>query len=521
MLPGVMKTPRWHPSFWFILTAALLLRLAALPLFPYPTGDVNLFCLAAGHFAEQGRLDMGFKNHFAPEMQRFGLNEPQSQHLPLWPLAGGLVKKILPGADAYRIFQAGSLLAGLVLLILLEALCRRLLPPWAVFCAVTLAAGSPLLIEHSVNGSFYILLPCQWLGVLLLLPELKKEGYRAPLALGLLIGLSMLTHFTQVFLVAPVIMYLIRHRNRIVFRGAAIALLLAAACWIPWALRNQALFGSPLYSSTTLNFQRKWGLLETKVAEGKLVQIPHGIMEARLLPRLLLAAPRNFWRFMGMLASACLLWPLLLSVPGWLLRLKDEVPARRAKETGAAFIAWPALGLTALYLADIALWGFIRPRFLTPLLPLVFLWTAWALATAVSRSNAPRRWVIASCAVCILTAALLTASAFYQWKKTTAQDHNHAAAQKLALWLKDQPGGVVLGYSRILDGGIEGIRLHDKPYVHGRNFIGHPWATEYLMRQYRPDYIWCDETTSRMLQSWGQFRVLRQKNGLRVIAPAR
>lgn len=494
------RYPNW---FWWLFAAAVLLRAGAIVRLPDAQGDVNLFCLAAEHWAQDRALSLGIKNHFDPALTVFGLNEPQSQHLPLWPMLAGAMKVVFSSVDTYRIFQTLSLLAGCGLLLLVYETIRRL-PPWAAFAGVALCACHPLLIEYSANGSFYILMACQWLGLMLLLPRLNRAQLRPWISIGVLLGLSLITHYPQSLLLPVFLLDCLVHRRRVSLSGLSTALLLAGLPLAAWSGRNTLLFGDPFYSSSILNFLSKWGLLTATLQEGRLVQISQPVFSPGMLSRYLAAFPLNAWQWTRMLVLSTLLWPLFAAVhAGW-----------RGWKSSSVFPAgWAAWILALLYLGQISFWGFIRPRFLVPLLPLLLTGAAVGMA---GLAGIERKRVRLAMALVAITLAGFIAMGFVQGKEP---DMDFAASRQLALWLKDQPEGTVLGYSERLDGGIEGVRFHRQPYVDGRNFLFQPAATVELLRQYQPRYLWCDSRTRPFLEQLAPMRLMKREGHLCILEP--
>ncbi len=516
--------PLWLKA---VLVAGLLLRLSALVGHPYPGGDVNLFCMAADNFSSTQKLSLQFKNHFTPELLPFGLDEPQSQHQPLWPLLGGIIKFLLRGMDSYPILQVLSLLSGLAVIYLVFRISRDRLPPWACFCAVTLTAGHPLLIEYSANGSFYMLLAVQWLLFYLLLEKIsgelspvipldektssssmndknqrssflrKQESSRVPntsktwISLGALLGFSILTHFTQVLLLPLIVMFFIWQRKQLKLSGLALSLLIAFLIWLPWGIRNQILFDSPFYSSTILNFKRKWGLLDIGIIQGQLVQIPLPLTTENRWLEVLWAWPLNTWQFLKITLMTTLFWPVLLLCYGFC----HAIIKKQLKPAGVIVSA-----LALLYLAQVSLWGFIRPRFIVPLLPLLFIGAAFSLVLLQkqlknNKMSSPLIGVIVTVTTIISLFIFQPGSPFRQ-ENIDERQQSH----QLAEWLRLKFQGPVLGYATRLDGGIEAVRIHNMPYIHGRDFLFQPEATLQLLQDYQPKYLWCDERTLPFLQ---------------------
>jgi hypothetical protein len=54
--------------------------------------------------------------------------------------------------------------------------------------------------------------------------------------------------------------------------------------------------------------------------------------------------------------------------------------------------------------------------------------------------------------------------------------------------------GNVLGYTRLLDGGVEAYRFHPCPFVAGRAFLPYPELLPRLVERYRIATIWTDTT---------------------------
>lgn len=505
MKPWTTKRPAGYP-IWLaaVLVATILLRLEAVPRYPHATGDVNLFCLAADQWAKSGQLHIGFKNHFDPRLIPFGLNEPLTQHLPLWSLTGGIIKSLFPSLDTYLILQGLSFFFGCLLPVLIYFLLRSCrTQEWIIFSALVLVACSPILIEYSVNGSFYILMACQWITLFLLLPRLSPERWSFWLLGGGLLGISVLTHFPQALL-APILLFHCSSKGKQFILKGLLACFVGFLLWLPWGWRNHVYFSDFLYSSTTLNFYQKWGLLETRLEMDHLVQVPLGF-RGSLLKDMLNATPLNLWQFLKGLAWETLYLPLGLSLYGFYAswRKRFLLPA-----------GWLPVILVFAYLVYIAAWGFIRPRFLVPMIPWIFLWGIIGLAALLdslesSALRLPRLRMIGVALVIIVSGIML-------WQarpdeRREYENRERQASTLIANWLAGQPEGIVLGYSDLLDGGIEAIRFHRQPYVHGRNFLFQPQATAQLLTEYSPRYIWADSRTRPFIESIHATRLLHRE----------
>jgi hypothetical protein len=69
----------------------------------------------------------------------------------------------------------------------------------------------------------------------------------------------------------------------------------------------------------------------------------------------------------------------------------------------------------------------------------------------------------------------------------------------LARELKNLEPGVVLGYTGLLDGGIETVYWHKLPYVCGRGLEMH--EIQKLVHDFGIRYVWTDQVTKHQIES--------------------
>ena len=380
------------------------LRLLALAWHTHPRGDV-LLDVGVTRSLEQGEgFGAGFERGLALALDDRPVppRDRADQHAPLWPLLG-VPLSALTGSP-FAGLKLGSLLCGLALLLLTGKAAARLVagteaPRGLPGLAVALVALSFVLSDYSGNGSLYIAQACV---VLLLMLLLGAERPRWTL-LGLTLGAALLlNHQALVLLPVPALVLLAAaepgRRGRAALAGAGAAAL-ALVLFLPWALRNAQVFGSPFYSANLFYPLSKAGVephlgLEDGLPVARFVPPP--LLEW-LLPAERVWLPRNaLYTF----ATGLVLWPGLGAlVAAGALPLLAAARARRDRGLLAA------LALLGVLLAVALAWPDIKLRYLVPITPLVVLLGVRLLAQPPTRGE---RWGALALGVLWLAATLGT-----------------------------------------------------------------------------------------------------------------
>ena len=365
------------------------LRLAAMAWHTHPRGDVLLDVGVTRSLADGQGFGAGFERGTALALDDRPVppRDRADQHAPLWPLLG--VPLAWLAGSPFAGLKLGSLLCGLVLLALTGKAAQVLLgglvgaPRGLPGVAVALAALSFLLADSSGNGSLYTAQAC----VVLLLVVLLGAERPSWLLLGAALGAGLLlNHQALVLLPVPAVVLLATappgQRLRALLAGAAAAAL-ALALFLPWALRNAQVFGSPFYSANLFYPLYKAGLEPVQ-------RIEDGLPVARLaVPPLLswLPAAEKAWLPRNALytfTTGLVLWPGLGAlVAAGALPLLAAARARRDRALLAALV------LLVVLLAIALAWPDTKLRYLVPVTPLVVLLGVRLLAQPPTRGE---RW---------------------------------------------------------------------------------------------------------------------------------
>ncbi|NCA71413.1 MAG: GtrA family protein [Sphingobacteriia bacterium] len=361
--------PATTPPRWGWLGAILLLALAArlgfLALAPVVHGDaVNYSNLAV--LMAQGRFE---------QVDSFWHSLYDFWQLPL----------LLMGLDPYPALVLASLIPGLLLLIPVYLLGRRLYGESAGLIAALLVAWHPRLVEYSVNGyaeSFY-LCAATW-GIWGLTALFQGErGRSVVLAMGLGLGSYLLVRneglLLIILLVGLTADWLPRHqrqdpgRRRALARAGVILLALTAV----YAALSMALLDTPGLFSKASNLSKlhaetldmRAAARETYGGEGQAARAMDWTAQAA---NLLARWPQNLRyaaeRLPGVLLSPVILFALLLPV---LVRRRGTAPGDEAPLL--LFTLWPLLFYPFVQL---------EPRLLFPTLIGVCLFGAGGLVAS-------------------------------------------------------------------------------------------------------------------------------------------
>lgn len=413
------------------LVLGCLLRLLALRWHEHPRGDVLLDVGVTRSLVQGQGFRSGFERGTALALDDRPAppRDVADQHAPLWPLFGAALA--WPVGSAFAGLKLGSLLFGLLLLSLVwsgaAALLRALpaVPRGLPGLAAALVALSFLMADFSANGSLYMAQAC----AVLLLVRLLGAPRPSWLWLGVVLGAALLlNHQALVLLPVPLLVLAATappgQRARAAAVGAGTAAL-ALLMFLPWAVRNAQVFGSPFYSANLF-----YPLYKAGVAPN--LGLEDGLPVARFVPPALLSwlpraeagwLPRNA---LYLFSTGLVLWPGLaaLVVAGALPLLAG---AWRRRDRGLL----ATLGFLAALLAIALGWPDLKLRYLVPVTPLIVLLGVRLLAQPPTRGE--RRGAVA--VVALWLAAVLA----------TVDDVLGTAAQpRPERWATLAGGGVVL-----------------------------------------------------------------------------
>ncbi len=491
-------------SRWFFLYLTLLLGVAlsgtALRLMSVHwnqrlQGDVNLYALTAREFFRVSRLEYPFKYDYFGGSRYDSMRAQAVQHPPLFPLLGGLVSKLTGNSDTFASLKDICFVAGLIALGLVVVL-ARVTPSASIPVALLLVSFLPIMIDFSGNGSPYIILAAIVAGVSILLLRFDPDRPRHYVLLGILLALGYMVHWAINLAVPGVILYLALNAKR---SRLKYVIMLCAAGFLtlaPMMAWNMSYQGVPFYSTAPVITRVCLGTAQVGIRDGIITAYPI----SRSLRSLLGSYAFFQWgvvqRHFENLTTAIGPGMLLLGVIG-LKRLLDEglIP----------FVAM--LGPSASYLALSWLLPWPQPRYNLPVLLVlcVVASVGYKALTAVGR-----RGMILASLFLLLTAVWWIADFRFSPNQTryyaedTAYAADYEAMEQLALRMRTIRPGVVLGYSRRLDSGLEAIYYNDLPYVSGRRVLelfDRP-EVEKLVHDFHVSYIWTDESLLEKVQGW-------------------
>lgn len=139
-------------------------------------------------------------------------------------------------------------------------LAKRVFDARVALLSALLVLGTELLWEFSISGLSTSLLVVLFMGLALCLWNIEsgarenlatanRLGWLSALA-GALVGLSGMTRYALLCLIAPVVYYLVLYSGQRRFFNAAIAVAAFLVVITPWLVRNESLSGTPFGTST-------------------------------------------------------------------------------------------------------------------------------------------------------------------------------------------------------------------------------------------------------------------------------
>ena len=478
-----MTAPRRRVCVGALILLGLGLRLWAFQWNDRLQGDVNLHALTARSFVATGELRYPLKYEYSDVVEYCDPTSMASQHPPLFPLAAGVLGRLLGTDETFPLLKALSMVGG-VLLVLAFAARAHAGGAGGLF-ALALVCVSPSLVDFSANGS-----PYSWIGLLLLLSVLaigraRDASISACAFAGLVAGLAPQIHTSLAAIPVGFVAVGLAERRHLRWSGVAWFFAMAGATAAPYFAWNTIHFGSPIYSYNPHVLWTNLGLGQEGIY-GDVVTWRGGpaSWSAAALQTLETAAAGSVETLLAWVRDGGPIAGLFAAV-GLATRLRSA-PRRTLQQ----------LLPVALYLGLVLIHHF-RDRFAVPLLPLFYL----AAAVGFDRAwNAGDRKITLAAAA---TAALSIVPAYFEDPPTRyyARDARHRDAYEamvpMARQLALKPRGATLGLSGNLDGGLESVYHHRQPFVrglsHGPAREPHPGAmVRKLARDFYVRYLWTD-----------------------------
>jgi hypothetical protein len=490
----------FRATLFCLLTAGILFRIWSFQQNTRLYGDVNLFALTARQLALHGRLTYPMKYDYTSQALYLTLESPASQHPPLWPLFGAILARLWGTPDTYLMLKLLTFLTGFCLWILFlpkpESISFIKLLPFG------LIAISPWLVDFSTNGSPYI-----FISLILLLAEWFWRSKlftckSALLGFGAFCALAILTHYNLILLPLSFVIGILTQegistRKKVLHLGVFLtALLFFISPWLVW---NWNTFGQWFHSPSSVYILEQLGMAHIELAQGEVVWTVEALPIVSIFQRYSLLLAKSAWaggrQFIAMLTPLgfiCLLAALALR---W--RKKQSRLSMIGIMGGLKILTSPMI----LYLLTIVLWATAKTRFLIPLLPVSYLLieegVEHSLKTIKSHS-----WVLwAGIALLSLWTMLPYRQQpfnLYYGAETASHARQYDQMKELANLLAEKPGGVVLGVSSSLDGGIETIYWTKQPFVAGRGINESLWNK--LATDFRVRYFWSECTQKEKLE---------------------
>jgi hypothetical protein len=404
-------------------------------------------------------------------------------------IAGGLIYRHFPG-DSFTILKVLSMIVGMALILVMAHLARE---DFRFQMCFILSCLSIALIDFSANGSFYIM--CAFLYLAFFVSVLKgadSQKYRRWAVVAGLIGLAaLMTHLISLALAVSATLLFLRGRGRLRTIGLISAATMCGA-FVLYQWWRRATFDIPPNSSFVNFFVRNGLAAHTVDRENLRFVADYGVSlsSALVILRNLLSGVRHFVSDVFVLCG-----PMLLFLFAGVRRLIS----RRDK---------PALGVCLSILAGhvlvVVVFPFSRFRFMVPVAPLVFFVVSIGIEAFLEKrdsrlmSRVPlTRYQILTLLVALFVGYNLFYLARYPYtfydKSRAGTVRAYGEMREAASWFRDNVEcGTVLGYSRVLDGGVEAYYYHRCPFVAGRKFIPYPDLLPRLLEKYDIEYIWTE-----------------------------
>lgn len=232
------------PALLAIFALALLMRLVLVQFEPVPrVGDSYWHFLLAKSFFGNDWFSMY-------SIDNFWTNQGFPYH-PSYrpPLYNFLLSLAMLPAQTYKSAQLVGVFFGAILVLPTYLLSKRFLDQKYSLTAAALTALNPWILDRSLFVIPYVLVV--YFTLLLLHFYAKKGAWTSWLYLGAVAGAGYLVHPTfQISLAAVAVLGWIEYRSRLFNKNLLCLALVFLVIVSPWLVRNQLLFGNPLYTPT-------------------------------------------------------------------------------------------------------------------------------------------------------------------------------------------------------------------------------------------------------------------------------
>ena len=474
-------------------------------------GDVNLFALTAREFVRNGRLFYPMKYEYSDLVAYQALQTPASQHPPLWPFAAGVLGKLFGTQDTYTILKllcVGVGIAMLGMVIFYGWHSKQFVPMLAAAAGMAL---SPLLIDFSANGSSYILSALIVLLVVFLLQQFDYQNVWHYMGAGVVCGVGYQVHSALLLLPLAFICFWLWDIRKLMWRGVFWAAGAGVVTLLPWLVWNWGHFKRPFYSYSSYYILRKLNIAHT------------GLFDNVITTRVTGEFGRDVFN----------LYMTLVRDNG------DKFFEIYYAETGPIILGLAAIGLVYLvwkdrrqlmtlflpylfYVLMIILWATYKYRFLVPAIPAAYLLAGIGISVLIKNQMSKLSFALKTVGIVGFLGMLLWfVPAYSENPPTRYYDHDekhlsrYAQMREMVDVLNDFEPGVVMGFSKSLDGGIETVYWHDMPFVFGRGLDTN--EVQKLAADFQVRYVWVDQGTLSAFELAFPDAFLLQRNQLYAI----
>ena len=471
----------------FALLSGVVLRILSFDWNGRLHGDVNLFALTAREFVRNGRLFYPMKYEYSDLVTYQVMQTPASQHPPLWPFAAGVLGRLFGSQDTYTILKllcegVGIGLLGVVIVYGWRS--KQFVP---VLIAAAGMALSPLLIDFSANGSSYILSALIVLIVVFLLQQFNYQNLWHYVGAGVICGIGFQVHSALFLLPFAFILFWLWDFKKLMWRGVFGAAGAGLVTLLPWMVWNWVHFKRPFYSYSSYYILRKLDIAHT------------GLFDNVITTRVTGAFNRDVFN----------LYMTLVRDNG------DKFFENYYAETGPIILGFAAIGFIYLlwkdrrqlmtlflpylfYILMIILWATYKYRFLVPAIPAAYLLAGIGIDILIKNHLSKTNLVLKSAGVVGLIGLFVWFIPAYSETPPTRYYQNdekhlsqYAQMQEMVNELNSFDTGIVMGFAKSLDGGIETVYWHDMPFVFGRGLD--PNEVQKLAEDFQVRYVWVDQ----------------------------